>query len=33
MGYETMDPLEVLIMKEEQAAEERRAAEVLKWQF
>lgn len=33
MVYETMDPLEVLIMKEEKAAEERRAAEVLKWQF
>ena len=33
MGYETMDPLEVLIMIEEQAAEECRAAEVLKWQF
>lgn len=27
MEYETMDPLEVLIMKEEQAAE------VLKWQY
>lgn len=33
IGYEIMDPLEVLIMKEEQAAEERRAAEVLRWQF
>lgn len=33
MGYETMDPLELLIMKEAQAAEERRAVEVLKWQF
>ena len=33
MLYETMDPLEVLIKKEEQAAEERRALEGLKWQF
>ena len=33
MGYETIDPLELLIMKEEQAAEERRALEALKWQF